>query len=101
MNSINRDEKFHDFLSKEKIMWKFNLSRTPWWGEQYKRLIVSTKQSLYKFIGKSLLTWSELDEVWLDVEVNLNNQPLTYTEEDLEYSVLTNSMILGRDRVTR
>ena len=98
MNSINRDEKFHDFLSKEKIMWKFNLSRTPWWGEQYKRLIVPTKQSLYKFIGKSLLTWSELDEVWLDVEVNLNNRPLTYTEEDLEYSVLTpNSMILGRD----
>ena len=98
MNSINRDEKFHDFLSKEKIMWKFNLSRKPWWGEQYKRLIVPTKQSLYKFIGKSLLTWSDLDEVWLDVEVNLNNRPLTYTEEDLEYSVLTpNSMILGRD----
>ena len=35
---------------------------------------------------------------WLDVEVNLNNRPLTYTDEDLEYSVLTpNSMILGRD----
>ena len=34
----------------------------------------------------------------LDVEVNLNNRPLTYIEEDLEYSVLTpNSMIVGRD----
>ena len=33
----------------------------------------------------------------LDVEVNLNNQPLIYIEENLEYSVLTpNSMILGR-----
>ena len=33
----------------------------------------------------------------LDVEVNLNNQPLIYIEEHLEYSVLTpNSMILGR-----
>ena len=43
-------------------------------------------------------TWSELEEVQLDVEINLNNRLLTYIEEDLEYSVLTpNSMILGRD----
>ena len=65
---------------------------------QYKRLLRLTKQSLYKSIGKSLLTWSDLEEVLLYVEVNLNNQPLTYIEEDLEYSVMTlNSMILGRD----
>ena len=45
-----------------------------------------------------MLTWSELDEVLLDVEINLNNRPLTYVEEDLEYSMLSpNSMILGRD----
>ena len=78
LSSINRDEKFHDFLSKEKIIWKFNLSRTSLWGEQYEGLIAPTKQSLCKSIGESLLTWSEFDEVLLDVEVNLNNQPLTY-----------------------
>ena len=34
----------------------------------------------------------------LDVEVNLNNRPSTYMEENLEHSVLTpNSMILGKD----
>ena len=45
-----------------------------------------------------MLTRSELEEVLLDVEVNLNNRSLTYIEEDLECSVLTpNSMILGRD----
>ena len=98
MNSINRDVKFHDFLSKERIIWKFNLSRAPWWGGQYERLIRLTKQSSYKSTGKSLLTWLELEEVFLDVEVNLNNRPLTYIEEDLEYSLLTpNSMILGRN----
>ena len=61
-------------------------------------LIGITKQSLYKSIGESLLTWSELEEVLLDVEVNLNNRPLTYIKDNLKYSVLTpNSMILGRD----
>ena len=45
-----------------------------------------------------MLTRSELEEVLLDVEVNLNNRSLSYIEEDLECSVLTpNSMILGRD----
>ena len=58
----------------------------PWWGGQYKRLINLTKQSLYKSICKSLLILSGLEEVLLDFEVNLNNQPLT--EQDLEYSGL-------------
>ena len=31
LNSINRDEKFHEILSKEKIIWKFNLSRALLW----------------------------------------------------------------------
>ena len=68
LNSINRDEKFHDFLRKEKIIWKFYLSMAPWWGGQYERLTRLTKQSLYKSIGKSLLTWSKLEEVLLDVK---------------------------------
>ena len=38
---------------------------------QYERLLELTKQCLYKSIGKSLLTRSELEEVLLDVEVNL------------------------------
>ena len=98
MTSIKRDEKFHDFLSKEKIIIKFNFSRTLWWRRQYEGLIELTGQGLYKSIGNLLFTWSELKEVLLDVEVNLKNRSLTYTEEYLDYSVLTiNFMTLGRD----
>ena len=89
LDSINRDKQFHDFLSKEKIIWKFNVSRAPWWRWQYERLIGLTKQSLYKSLGKSLLTWSELEEVLLDIKVNLNNLPVAYIEKDLEYFLLT------------
>ena len=89
LKNINRDVKFYDLLSKERIIWKFNLSRAPWWGGQHERLIGLIKHSLHKSIGKSLLTWSELEDVLLDVEVNLNNRPLIYIEEDLEYLVLT------------
>ena len=44
-----------------------NLLRTPWWGGQYKPLIGLTKHSMYKSIGESLLSWTELEEVLLDV----------------------------------
>ena len=37
LNIINRDEKFHDFFNKERLIWKFSLSRAPWWGGQYER----------------------------------------------------------------
>ena len=41
---------------------------------------------------------NELEEILLDVEINFNNRPLTYVEDDIQLNVLTsNSMILKRD----
>ena len=51
LKRIKRDEKFHDFLSKERIICKFNLLSALWLGGQYERLIRFTKHSLYKSIG--------------------------------------------------
>lgn len=47
------------------------------------------KSSFYKCIGNGLLTWPELCEIVLDVEVALNNRPLSYLEEDIQLPVLT------------
>ena len=44
------------------------------------------------------MTYYELEEILLDVEINLNNCPLTYVVDDIQLNVLTtNSMIVGRD----
>ena len=32
-------EKFSQFLAQNDIVWQFNLSCTPWWGEQFKKMI--------------------------------------------------------------
>ena len=51
---------------------------------------------MYRTTGKAQLTWAELEEVLLDIEIILNNRPLTYIEE-IDYLILTpNSLILGR-----
>ena len=60
-------------------------------------MIGLVKQAFYKSIGGAHLTWGELEEVILDVEVTLNNWPLTYVEDDIQLSVLTpNTMMFGQ-----
>ena len=68
-----RSEEIHDFLANQNIKWQFNLSRAPWWGGQFERMVGLTKQTLYKTIGSSTLTWAEYVDVLLDIELVLNN----------------------------
>ena len=85
-------------MRSETILWKFNVPRAPWWGGQFEQLIGLIKASLYKTIGKAQLTWAELEEILLDIEIILNNRSLTYIEEEIDHSILTpNSLILERD----
>eukprot|EP00794_Sanderia_malayensis_P014442 gene14442-biopygen11541 len=51
------------------------------------------KQSLYKTIGNANLKWSELEEVIIDIEVALNNRPLSYVEDDIQLPILTPNAI--------
>ena len=81
LSTLRKDEDLFNFLSAEEIEWKFNMSRAPWWGGFFERLIGITKSTLSKAIGRALLTFEELEEVLLDVESVLNNRPLCYLGE--------------------
>ena len=78
IKKVAKNETVHNFLAHQEIKWKFSLSRTPWWGGQFERLIGLTKNTMYKTIGSSMLTWNEFEEVLLDIELTLNNCPLIY-----------------------
>ncbi|XP_070571220.1 uncharacterized protein [Ptychodera flava] len=70
------------------------MSRSPWWGGFFERLIGIMKRSLSKAIGRALLKFEELEEVLLDVETFMNNRPLCYMEEDFEQVVITPNLLL-------
>ena len=38
-------------------------------------MVEIVKKSLYETVGKTILTWSKLDEVLLDVQIVLNKRP--------------------------
>ena len=52
---VQFDEQFQNHLANEKIHCQFNLSRAPWWGGQFKRLVGLVKHALYKPIGNTCL----------------------------------------------
>lgn len=93
LKKAQASEKFN-ILAQNSIRWQFNLSRAPWWGGQFERLIGLFKNAFHKTIGSATLHWAELEEVVLDVEVSLNNRPLSYVEDDIQLPLLTpNSML--------
>lgn len=52
------------------------------------------KRAPYKSIGNSLLSWTELQKVLLDIEVALDNRPLSYMDEGIQLPILTLSSFL-------
>ena len=59
------------------------------------------KQAFYRSVGNNLLSWSELQDVLLDVEVALNNRPLSYVEDDVQLPELTPNALLLCGRPNR
>ena len=87
----------NDYLASNQITWKFNMSRAPWWGGQFERMVGLVKQALYKVISNKRLSWSELADVLTDVELTLNNRPLSYVEDGIQMPILTpNIMMFGQ-----
>ena len=91
LEKVHKDEKFNNFLSQQSIIWRFNLSCA---RGQFERLIGLMKAAFYKTVGQGLLTWEELTKVLLDIEVTLNNPPLSYLEEDFQLPTLTPNSFL-------
>jgi hypothetical protein len=98
LKEVVRNEDVHDYLATNDIRWQFNLSRASWWGGQFERMVGLVKQSLYKVVGKALLTREELEEVLLDVELSLNDRPLSYVEDDIDMPILTPNVMMFGER---
>jgi len=78
IKKIRKSEMLQDHLAREDITWQFNLSRSPWWGGMYERLIKDVKNTLYKTLGRTTLSFEQFESVIINIEKHLNNRPLTY-----------------------
>ena len=56
LKEIQKGEQMQDYLALQKITWRFNLSRAPWWGGQFERLVGLFKRVFYNVVGGGMLT---------------------------------------------
>ena len=97
IRKIRKSERVQDYLARQEIIWRFNLSKSPWWGVMYERLLKDIKK---KVLGRSTLSFDQLEAIVIDIEKNVNNRPLTYVEsEQEEEQVLTPNTILWGQNV--
>ena len=95
MKNIRKSERLQDYLARQDINWRVNLSRSPCWGGMYERLIKDVKKILHKTLDRTHLTFEQLEAVVIDVEKNLNNRSLTYRDSDRgEKRVLTPNILM-------
>ena len=51
------------------------------------------KRAFNKTVGNGKLTWGKPQDVLLDVQVTMNNRPLSYVEEDIQLPILTPNLL--------
>uniref|UniRef100_A0AAF5PNU1 DUF5641 domain-containing protein n=1 Tax=Wuchereria bancrofti TaxID=6293 RepID=A0AAF5PNU1_WUCBA len=69
-------------LAKGGMTWKNIISKAPWQGGIYERLIGLTKNALRRAIGRKFLAERELVTLIAEVKGILNTRPLTYANFD-------------------
>ena len=84
-------------LERDKIEWKFNLERAPWWGGLFERMVASVKGCLRRTLGNARVSFDELSTLLTEIECTLNSRPLTYEYNEIGEEVLTPfHLIYGR-----
>ncbi len=97
LRQIIKSSNVQAYLADKRITWQFNLSKAPWWGGFYERLIKSVKLCLKKCVGKAMLSYDELQTVIVEIEGVLNSRPLTYQySEGIEEPLTPSHLIIGR-----
>ena len=68
IKKLRKSESLLDFLARQEIKWTFNLSKSPWRGAIYERIIKDIKTTLHKTLGFSHLSFEQLESIIIDIE---------------------------------
>ena len=76
--------KFREFLSMERIEWRYIVEHAPWWGGFWERMVRTVRNSLKLSRGKNLLDFSELQTVLTEIEYLINSRSLAPLHDTLD-----------------
>ena len=99
LKNLESSRLFTSFLQEKRILWKFNLERSPWWGGYFEKKVGCVKRCLRKVLGKAKLTLDDISTLLIEIEGTLNNRPITYIYDDVHIQPLTPSHLLSGRRL--
>ena len=97
--SVHRVPKFVNYVTDDQITWQFIVEKALRGGG---RLIRSLKRPLRKIVGRTNLTYDELQTLVVEIEGILNARLVTYVYDDTEsisFSFTPSHLVYGR-RIT-
>ncbi|XP_006814449.1 uncharacterized protein LOC102809591 [Saccoglossus kowalevskii] len=96
LKEIIQNSTVQRYLSDQRIAWKFTPKRSPWCGGFFERMISITKTSLKKVLGRSCVTYVELETILTEIESSINERPLTFVSSDIaDLNPLTPSHLIN------
>ena len=97
LKKLFKSSEVKQFFATKRIEWSFNLSKAPWYGSIYERLIKSVKRCAKKVLRNAKVTLDELYTILVEIEGTLNNRPLTYmSSEEFDQALTPSHLICGR-----
>ena len=97
LQELFENKEVKKYLTVSRIKWTNILSKAPWHGSIYERLIKSVKRSLKKILRNASVTQDELYTLIVEIEGTLNNRPLTYlSAEEFDKALTPSHLICGR-----
>ena len=79
-NFVSKDSQ--NFISHSNVKWHFNLPLAPWHGGFFERLTGIVNDLLKKDLQNNKLAYEEMQIVLLEIEMIINNRPLTHLYPD-------------------
>ena len=86
---------FKQQFSKYDLSHKTIPVYSPWMGSCWERLIKTTKQALYKAIGRNIISFVNFITLLSDIQIAINNRPLTYSEKDNQLDIITPNKLIS------
>lgn len=84
------------YASNKGIQWKFIVTKAPWMGGFYERLVGLVKRSLRKTLGKLCLNEIQLQTLLTEIEAVINTRPMMYLDDDINsWSAITPAHFLS------
>ena len=95
LNKILTSEEFENKFRSHNIEFRTIPTCSHWVGSCWERLIKTVKTCIYKTIGRGTVDYFSLLTTLSDVQLVINNRPLTYRSSDNEINVLTPNHLLN------